>query len=214
VYLERLLKPEGQDAEILTGRNDTYFSQKVRNLVSHRTLEKKGLATYTKVEGSGVHQITQEGVNYIEKNLDSFDFILDNGFDEEQRKSVIEADFENLVIEEGFISFNHSKKRTRSRKLREIAKLHYKTGDDILCKACHFSFGEFYGDRGRGYIEIHHLKPIFTYEGNVQKSLLDALKNVAPLCSNCHRMVHRDRSKLLSLKELSQIIQLQKNYRS
>ncbi len=29
-------EPSGTDAEILDGRHDTYFSQKVRNLISHR----------------------------------------------------------------------------------------------------------------------------------------------------------------------------------
>ncbi len=35
--LTAILEPDGHDDEILAGRNDTYFSQKVRNLVSHRT---------------------------------------------------------------------------------------------------------------------------------------------------------------------------------
>lgn len=34
--MEKRFPPEGQDAEIIYGRNDTYFSQKIRNLVSHR----------------------------------------------------------------------------------------------------------------------------------------------------------------------------------
>lgn len=34
--LEQRLTPTGKDAEIADGRSDTYFSQKVRNLVSHR----------------------------------------------------------------------------------------------------------------------------------------------------------------------------------
>lgn len=29
-------QPEGTDAQLLDGRNDTHFSQKVRNLISHR----------------------------------------------------------------------------------------------------------------------------------------------------------------------------------
>ena len=33
--LEEEFAPEGQDSEVLNDRNDTYFSQKVRNLVSH-----------------------------------------------------------------------------------------------------------------------------------------------------------------------------------
>jgi len=42
--LENMFGPEGEDGEILEGRQDTKFSQKVRNLKSHKTLEKAGLA--------------------------------------------------------------------------------------------------------------------------------------------------------------------------
>lgn len=34
--LETIMKPSGKDLEVIDGRSDTYFSQKVRNLVSHR----------------------------------------------------------------------------------------------------------------------------------------------------------------------------------
>jgi hypothetical protein len=34
--LEDIFEPAGVDAEMLEGRSDTYFSQKVRNLISHR----------------------------------------------------------------------------------------------------------------------------------------------------------------------------------
>lgn len=37
--LESLFNPTGKDAEIIEGRSDTHFSQKVRNLVSHRSGE-------------------------------------------------------------------------------------------------------------------------------------------------------------------------------
>ncbi len=44
------MKPSGRDTDLLNGRGDTYFSQKVRNLVSHRNqslgLEQMGLAEY------------------------------------------------------------------------------------------------------------------------------------------------------------------------
>jgi hypothetical protein len=43
-------EPSGQDAEILDGRGDSYFSQKVRNLISHRgtgtSMFTKGYAEY------------------------------------------------------------------------------------------------------------------------------------------------------------------------
>ncbi len=59
--LTKLFWPTGQDAEILDGRNDTYFSQKVRNMISHRDLRSsfihRGLAHY---ERHGL-QLSNEG---------------------------------------------------------------------------------------------------------------------------------------------------------
>lgn len=49
--MEAQFGPVGEDAALLDGRSDTKFSQKVRNLVSHRaggTLETEGYATYVK----------------------------------------------------------------------------------------------------------------------------------------------------------------------
>jgi hypothetical protein len=61
--LEKRLSPTGKDAEIADGRSDTYFSQKVRNLVSHRDqgtgLESRGLAHYD-ADGES-WTITEEG---------------------------------------------------------------------------------------------------------------------------------------------------------
>ncbi len=34
--LSEVFNPAGRDAQIIEGRSDTYFSQKVRNLISHR----------------------------------------------------------------------------------------------------------------------------------------------------------------------------------
>ncbi len=54
------LKPEGIDAEILFGRNDSRFSQKVRNLISHKrlhpyvTINKKGKETLFIINDDGI----------------------------------------------------------------------------------------------------------------------------------------------------------------
>jgi len=64
--LEAEFQPDGQDAQILDGRQDTYFSQKVRNLVSHRdtstSMCKKGYADYT---GDGL-RITDTGRGFLD----------------------------------------------------------------------------------------------------------------------------------------------------
>ena len=66
VALTEWFVPEGEDAEILDGRNDTKFSQKVRNLIPHRvgkhTMFSLGYAEYT---GDGV-KITDAGRRFVD----------------------------------------------------------------------------------------------------------------------------------------------------
>ncbi|WP_319533254.1 hypothetical protein [uncultured Cohaesibacter sp.] len=61
--LEELMKPEGKDAELITDRNDTHFSQIVRNMVSHKNSPNNiiylGYVTYDS-EKKGL-QITELG---------------------------------------------------------------------------------------------------------------------------------------------------------
>lgn len=70
----------------------------------------------------------------------------------------------------------------RSRKLRAVADL----GERISCEVCGFDFGQVYGERGDGYIEVHHVVPLHV-SGETETDLDD----LALLCANCHRMCHR-----------------------
>lgn len=196
------------DLRILASRNDSHFSQQVRNLVSHNTLTKKGLATYEATKPSGRFWITDDGRRYLTEHSGDFDFIVGSGFTEEQRKAVIDTDFKDLVIEEGhFIPVNQIQKRKRSRKLTQIARKYYARDGKLWCAGCNFNFNDFYGQIAKNYIEIHHLQPIHTYGSeNLERTLEDALQNVCPLCSNCHRMAHRDGSNLLDAKQLRNLV--------
>jgi len=66
--LTTLFKPSGTDAEILAGRSDTHFSQKVRNIISHKAQNssfiKKGLADYSSAQHGLI--ITERGHRLIE----------------------------------------------------------------------------------------------------------------------------------------------------
>jgi len=205
--LSEELEVSGRDAETIVGRNDTYFSQKVRNLVSHRTLENKELASYERVGRDGLHKITDAGEKYLLENINGFTFIFDNNFSENQRREVIDNDYENLIIEEGYTKFSQIKTKTRSRKLVEAAKRHFAINEKIYCSACNFGFEDFYGEIGRGYIEIHHIKPIFAYESSLEQNINDAIENVTPVCSNCHRMIHKKRDEILLIPSLQTLIE-------
>lgn len=62
--LRHRLRPTGDDLTLLANRQDDKFSQKVRNLKSHDTLEKKGFATFS----NGEYQITAKGLRFLADN--------------------------------------------------------------------------------------------------------------------------------------------------
>lgn len=61
--LTTIFKPDGRDAELSANRNDTRFSQKVRNLVSHETLMRPGWETYDPDQQH--HSITAAGRRFL-----------------------------------------------------------------------------------------------------------------------------------------------------
>jgi 5-methylcytosine-specific restriction endonuclease McrA len=56
------------------------------------------------------------------------------------------------------------------------------------CVVCDFDFGAKYGEIGAGYIHVHHLNPISHFGG---EHLVDPIKDLRPVCPNCHAMLHR-----------------------
>lgn len=200
--LRERLQPTGHDIEIIKGRKDDYFSQKVRNLKSHNTLTQKGLATYI----SGYWAITTAGRKYLDENEEVYDSLKSQGFKEQDISKQVDRDFKELVIEEGSIELKSVKQRKRSQKLREakIEEIKQKNKGKIDCIVCDFDFSDKYDGHGEGYIEIHHLEPVSL--GQTNQSLSEALKKVVPLCSNCHRMVHKNKDKLLTPEELRKIV--------
>lgn len=84
----------------------------------------------------------------------------------------------------------------RNPRLRRACIAHW----GCRCAVCGLDFGTDYGRLGRGYIEVHHLRPIATWKGEIHK--VDPTKDLVPLCANCHRMIHRGRERVLTLDEL------------
>lgn len=87
----------------------------------------------------------------------------------------------------------------RDTSFRKLAILIHGTN----CFGCGFNFTEKYGELGEGFIEIHHAMPL---SKNLEPVATDPKTDLIPLCSNCHRMVHRKRSYVMSLQELRNII--------
>jgi hypothetical protein len=67
-----------------------------------------------------------------------------------------------------------------------------------VCAVCEISFPERYGDIGKGFIHLHHLKPL----GAIRKEYrVNPKTDLVPVCPNCHAMLHTSEPPL-SIKEL------------
>lgn len=197
--LADIMQPTGIDAEILDGRNDTYFSQKVRNLKSHNTFEKHNYA----INCEGGFQITQQGFDYVETHKDAIDYLFGDEFNYEDIKNALDniSSSGNIAItpieefvSEGRIITKNIKTHERSSRLRMIAIEHFTHNNIISCDCCGFNFPSFYGSiYGKDCIEIHHIKPIFQYgENTVEQVAEKAIQNLLPVCPNCHRVIHKN----------------------
>ena len=70
----------------------------------------------------------------------------------------------------------------------------------LRCDVCGFDFVKTYGAAGIGFIEAHHTKLVSALAGSEKTKISD----LALVCSNCHRMLHRGKQ-LLTVEQLREI---------
>ena len=70
------------------------------------------------------------------------------------------------------------------------------------CAVCNLNFEALYGDRGKDFIHVHHLKPMALTDGEYE---LNPITDLRPVCPNCHAMLHRGET-VLSIEELRVIL--------
>jgi len=87
-------------------------------------------------------------------------------------------------------------KKAKKKRLKEVGELR--------CDVCDFSFSNTYGKLGVGYIEAHHTIPVSKIKGSYKTKI----KDIALVCSNCHRMLHSNK-KLLSIEQLREVFMYQ-----
>jgi hypothetical protein len=101
-----------------------------------------------------------------------------------------EPDPEADQFPEGRVVYRLHRQRERDPRVVEQAKaLARERHGRVFCEACGFDFEAAYGDLGRDFIEGHHTRPLSSYPGEQETRAAD----IALVCSNCHRMLHRRR---------------------
>lgn len=105
------------------------------------------------------------------------------------------SELTSIVLTEGKKTKVYSTRYERNANNRQAAiKFH-----GVNCKVCGFNFEEKYGDIGQEFIEVHHQSPLFLNDDEVH---VDPITDLVPLCSNCHRMIHRSRYHVLTVEDL------------
>lgn len=67
-----------------------------------------------------------------------------------------------------------------------------------VCSVCEIDFGKKYGEIGKGFIHVHHLKPLSISKGYA----LNPIDDLRPVCPNCHAMLHKRKPEPFTIDEL------------
>lgn len=91
----------------------------------------------------------------------------------------------------------------RNPKARQECIEHY----GAICFVCSFDFKASYGEIGNGFIHVHHLIPLSEIR---QQYELDPIRDLRPVCPNCHGIIHRTQPALtIEILKLHMNIQLE-----
>lgn len=110
------------------------------------------------------------------------------------------SDIEKIAQREGNVKEILSKRYERSRINREICLAH----KGYSCSVCGFNFLTTYGQLGKDFIEVHHTTPVSEMGDNYT---IDIDRDLVPVCSNCHSMIHRKKPPL-TVEELKAMISM------
>lgn len=86
----------------------------------------------------------------------------------------------------------------RSAKARKLCLAHH----GYSCAICGFNFESTYGEVGKECIHVHHLVELSSIGAEYE---IDPIKDLVPLCANCHYMIHRRRP-AFSVEEIKALL--------
>jgi len=86
----------------------------------------------------------------------------------------------------------------RNSKARQLCIKHYGS----KCIICDFDFEHKFGEHGKGFIHVHHITPISDIGKYYE---VDPIKDLRPVCPNCHAMLHRCETPL-TIEELKTLL--------
>jgi 5-methylcytosine-specific restriction enzyme A len=146
----------------------------------------KGMQSFSKLDKEIFNEFDNDRVK-LKQIASQIKSTIDNGLNIKLYK-VDDDENDQIEVKEGKVIYKLHKLRERNSKISKKKKSDYlKQHGKLDCEVCKFDFYETYGDLGKGFIECHHRTPLSDLDAESKTSLTD----LALVCSNCHRMLHR-----------------------
>ncbi len=146
------------------------------------------------------------------KSNKSDEILIKNAFYKAPEEEILLA--EEFGVDPNDAEFREGKEKLkihlvkeRNKYLVNLAKQQWlkENNGTVSCAIGSFSFDDTYGDVGKGYIEAHHILPISALTSDT----IMKIKDLSPVCSNCHSVIHRYRP-WLTINQLKDNIRIRK----
>lgn len=123
---------------------------------------------------------------------------IQRALNETYKKIVYPDEIDEQVLSEGAKKQVTINAYERNYEARKKCIEHYGT----KCFICGFDFEKKYGEIGRGFIHVHHIKPLS--EINVEYEV-NPIQDLRPVCPNCHAMIHKKKP-AYSIEEIQSLL--------
>jgi hypothetical protein len=135
------------------------------------------------------------------KLFEDFDHLIEKEipYFEKELQEKLEADKpEPVEFHEGTAEYVTLNKYERNQKAREACIAAHGTA----CAVCGIDFGKAYGPEFAGKIEVHHIVPISEIG---EDYVVDPVKDLVPVCPNCHTALHSKKDGVYTVEELKRL---------
>ena len=130
------------------------------------------------------------------------DSFLNRGFADNQTTKTQHSKTVFKEANEGNQFYVTHKTHERNSELPKIKKhITLEKEGSLKCEICGFDFYEKYGKHGKGFMECHHIYPV----SKMEKGAKTTIDDLALVCANCHRMIHREKVNWLSIDKMKEI---------
>ncbi len=180
----------GHDYENHWSGDEFVWCGKVGSKISHTSIQSmlvpKG-DIYLFTRDSNQSPFTFEGKVRVKSHKDSVPVtivweLID--VNERNKERLSEEICNAQLLREGTKKKIYVNRYERNPHARRLCIQHY----GLNCTVCGFNFEKFYGKRGIDYIHVHHIIPLSKIK---EEYKLDPIKDLKPVCANCHAIIHR-----------------------